>query len=128
MILHSKSAVTVISSIAALEFLGAPLTYSSVKAALHPLVKSLSFSFGNNGARINLVAPGNILFPGSTWENKLNDKKDETLAYISREVPLKRFGKPEEVADLVAFLSSEKAAFITGSTIVIDGGQTKTYF
>jgi 3-oxoacyl-[acyl-carrier protein] reductase len=71
------------------------------------------------------VAPGNILFHGGSWERHLAERHDEVMGQIRAEVPLQRFGRPEEIADLVVFLSSDRASFITGSCVVADGGQTR---
>ncbi|HYX27354.1 MAG TPA: SDR family oxidoreductase, partial [Pyrinomonadaceae bacterium] len=75
--------------------------------------------------RVNAVSPGNILFPGGSWEEKLSAQPEFFEKYIRQEVPLQRFGTPEEVADAVVFLASERAAFITGSCLTVDGGQTR---
>ena len=115
-----------ISSIAGLEFLGAPTAYSTAKSALNSFVKTLSHRLAP-GVRVNAIAPGNIWIPEGAWHKKsiINEKKLKEM--LDEKVPLKRFGLPEEVADLVLFMSSEKAAFITGSCYVIDGGQTTAY-
>ena len=77
--------------------------------------------------RVNAVAPGNIYFKDGTWDLKNAENPQLVSEMIEKNVPLKRFGKPEEVADLVLFLSSDKAEFITGACITIDGGQTKSF-
>jgi len=77
--------------------------------------------------RVNVVAPGNVLFPGGSWEKKLMDSRQNVEQYIRSEVPAGRFGRPEEIADAVVFLASEKASFITGSCLVVDGGQSRSY-
>ena len=63
--------------------------------------------------------------PGGSWERKLSERREFFEHYVAAEVPLRRFGAPEEIADLVVFLSSERASFITGSCVVADGGQTR---
>ena len=77
-----------------------------------------------NKIRVNVISPGNIFFRGGTWDIK--KKKNPTLVrkIIREKVPLQRFGKPEEVANLVTYICSEKASFINGAIIRIDGGQT----
>jgi len=65
-----------------------------------------------------------VYFEGGTWDTKLKENPAKVLDIIERSVPMKRFGTPEEIAHLVAFLASDKASFITGSCVVIDGGQT----
>jgi 3-oxoacyl-[acyl-carrier protein] reductase len=66
-----------------------------------------------------------VLFPGGTWERKLEEDRARVEDYVRDEVPLGRFGRPEEIADAVLYLSSERASFVTGATLVADGGQTR---
>ena len=74
--------------------------------------------------RVNVIAPGNVHFTGSSWEEKImtNPKKIEQM--LQDKVPMKRFGTLEEIADAAVFLCSARASFITGSVMVVDGGQT----
>jgi 3-oxoacyl-[acyl-carrier protein] reductase len=118
-------AIVCISSICGLAALGAPVTYSAAKAALNATVRSLARPLAGDGIRINAVAPGNILFEGGSWARRLAESNTEVDDMLAREVPLRRLGKPEEIADLVAFLASPRAAFITGTVIVADGGQLR---
>ncbi len=118
--------IVCISSICGREALGAPVTYSSAKAALDMAVKGLSRAYAADGIRVNGVAPGNILFPGGVWERKLEAGREAVEAMIGRETPLGRFGTLQEVADAVLFLSSERSAFTTGAILVVDGGQSRT--
>lgn len=119
-------AIVCVSSICGREALGAPVTYSAAKAALDAVIVGLSRPFAGEGIRINGVAPGNILFPGGTWDRKLAEAPDAVAAMLAREVPQGVLGRPEDVADAVAFLASDRAAFITGTVLVVDGGQTRT--
>ena len=119
--------VTFISSIAGIEAIDAPLPYGAAKAAIQSAMKSLSRLAGAEGVRVNAVAPGNILFPGGTWEQKLADGREFFENYIETEVPLRRFGRPEDIADAVVFLASRRASFITGACLVVDGGQTRSF-
>jgi 3-oxoacyl-[acyl-carrier protein] reductase len=121
-----RGSITFISSIAGLESLGAPIPYGTAKAALEHYKKDLARRVGRFGVRVNTVAPGNILFPGGTWQRKLDGDQAGVTAMIAAEVPLGRFGTPEEIGSIAAFLASDRAAFITGSCIVADGGQTRT--
>jgi 3-oxoacyl-[acyl-carrier protein] reductase len=77
--------------------------------------------------RVNAVAPGNVLFPGGVWERKLAERKEYFEDYVRHEVPMQRFARVEEIADVVVFLASERASFVTGSVVVVDGGQTRSY-
>ena len=126
--LKEKQGVAIfISSIAGIETLGAPVAYEAAKAAIVASAKSLARRLGEFNIRINTIAPGNILFPGSTWDRKLSESREEILSYIRDNVPLNRFGTPEEVATAVIFLASAQAKFITGACLVVDGGQTRRF-
>jgi 3-oxoacyl-[acyl-carrier protein] reductase len=120
-----RGSIVFISSIAGLESLGAPLPYGAAKAALEHYSKDLSRRVGMHGVRVNTVAPGNVLFPGGTWQQKLDADSAKVTSMIAAEVPLSRFGTPREIGAAVAFLASDRAAFITGACLVADGGQTR---
>lgn len=119
-------AIVCISSIAGMAALGAPVTYYAAKAALNATVRGLARPLALEGIRINAVAPGNILSPDGTWMRKIAENKQAVDDMLQREVALRRLGTPEEIADIVAFLASPRAAFITGSVMVADGGQLRS--
>ena len=96
------------------------------KSAIVSLSKNLSKKVAPH-IRVNVVAPGNIYFRGGVWDEKLGFSKTDVDKMIEEKVPLKRFGKPEEIADAVVFLSSARASFITGTTLVVDGGQSNSF-
>ena len=73
---------------------------------------------------MNVIAPGNVYFPGSSWDDKIEDDSEKVEQMLQISVPMKRFGTPEEIADAATFLCSARASFITGSVMVVDGGQT----
>ncbi len=122
MLEKNKGSIIFISSITGLEAIGAPVDYSTAKSALIAFSKNLSKKLAGK-VRVNVIAPGNINFPGSSWEEKIQVDEEKVNEIIAN-VPMERFGSPEEIANSVVFLSSEKASFITGSILVIDGGQT----
>lgn len=121
----TQGTIVCISSIAGLEVLGAPITYSVSKAALNSYVKSISKPLAKQGIRINAIAPGNIFFEGSVWEKKLSENPDGVRKMLDEQVALHRFGRPEEIADFVTFLTS-RCTFATGEVFVLDGGQLRS--
>lgn len=119
--------LTFITSIAGVEAMRAPVTYSAAKAALQMAMKLYAQQVGPLGVRVNAVAPGNVLFPGGSWEAKLAERRSFFEEYLRNEVALQRFARPEEIADVAVFLASERANFATGAVWVVDGGQTRSY-
>jgi 3-oxoacyl-[acyl-carrier protein] reductase len=114
-----------IASIVAVDATPAPLPYSAAKAALVNYSKNLSRIIAADGIRVNCLAPGNVLFPGGSWEQHLKNRREEVGRFIATDVPQKRFGTPEEIADFAAFLVSPLAGFATGGCYIMDGGQTR---
>lgn len=124
LLLTSKTSVIGISSVAATIATSAPIEYSSAKSALETYFRLMAKQYVKNGLRFNLVAPGNIIFKDSTWDQKLNLDTESVLEQIAKDVPAARFGTPEEIAYAVSFLASSRCGFITGARIVSDGGQS----
>jgi 3-oxoacyl-[acyl-carrier protein] reductase len=127
MLEESSGSLLFISSIAALEAFGAPVDYSTAKSALIAFSKNLSRKVAKK-VRVNVVAPGNVNFRGSSWDEKIKKDAEKVEQIIKSTVPMQRFGMPSEIADVVVFICSERASFVTGSVIVVDGGQTTGVF
>jgi len=105
---------------------GGTATYNAVKAAEISLAKSMARELAPLSVRVNSVAPGSIFFPGGSWDRRLQADPDGIAAFMKREIPSGRFGKPEEVADVVVFLCSERARWVTGACLNVDGGQSRS--
>ena len=103
--------------------LGAPILLGD-RTKIKQLAEELNIAL--EGIRINAVAPGNILSADGTWARKIAENKHAVDEMLQREVALRRLGTPEEIADVVTFLASPRAAFITGSVMVADGGQLRS--
>lgn len=116
--------ITCISSICGLRALSAPIPYSVAKAALNHYVKCKARDLSKSQIRINALAPGNLFFPGSTWEVKIQENRGEVERMLLEDVPLGRFGNLDEIAQWVLHLSSPVSNFVTGQVLAIDGGQT----
>ncbi len=123
MLKSANGCLLFISSIAGVEAFGAPVDYSTAKSALIAFSKNIARKLAKE-VRVNVIAPGNIMFPGGSWDKKYKDNPERVKSFIRDNVPMDRFGTPNEIADASLFLCSERAGFITGATLVIDGGQT----
>ena len=117
-------AIIHISSIAGLEALGFPPAYCAAKAALVSHAKSLAVALAPQKIRVNTVAPGSIEFAGGLWRQAKQDNPEFYNAVLQT-IPWGRMGTPEEVADVVAFLASERASWVTGVCLCVDGAQHK---
>lgn len=119
--------VVTITSIFGREAGGRPW-FSMAKTAQTSLMKSLAIKhyLSKDGITFNSVAPGAIMIQDTGWEKTLKENPEEVKEFIKRELPLERFGTPEEVANVVVFICSEKASLLNGVSIPVDGGQGKS--
>jgi 3-oxoacyl-[acyl-carrier protein] reductase len=106
---------------------GGRMTYNALKAAEISLAKSLAQQLAALNIRVNSVSPGSILFEGGSWWKRQQDDPAAIAEFVKRELPFGRFGRPEEVGDVVAFLASSRASWISGTSIVIDGCQSRAF-
>ena len=119
-------AIVIIASIFGREA-GGRMTYNAVKAAQISLAKSLAQQLAPSNIRVNSVSPGSILFEGGSWWRRQQADPEGIAEFVARELPFGRFGRPEEVGDVVAFLCSPRASWISGTSIVVDGCQSRAF-
>ena len=124
---QGSGSIIFISSIFGRESGGPTLSiYNTTKSALISLAKIMALELAVHGIRVNSVAPGSILFPGGSWDNRSKQDPSGITEFIKQNLPFGRFGTVEEVANVVAFLASEKASWLSGTCINVDGCQSKS--
>jgi 3-oxoacyl-[acyl-carrier protein] reductase len=108
---------------------GGSIDYMTGKAGLIAFSKHLALQLAPDGVLVNCVAPGSIDFPGSSWDRFQKTQPPEVVdEFIARNLPMGRFGWPEPIGAMVAFLASDQANLITGACINVDGGQSRSLF
>lgn len=117
-----RGVILLVSSVSGWQVGGSP-AYNAAKAAEIMYARSLAKDLGPFGIRANAVSPGSIMFTGGGWARR-RERDPETIArFIEQSMPLGRFGTPEEIADVVVFLASDRASLVTGANIAVDGCQ-----
>lgn len=119
-------AILIVSSIFGREA-GGRMTYNAVKAAEISLTKSLAQQLAKDEIRVVSIAPGSILFEGGSWWKRQQADPEGIKQFVKQELPFGRFGTPEEVGAAIAFLASPKASWISGTTVVVDGCQSRMF-
>jgi len=105
---------------------GGRASYNVAKTAEISLAKALALEPAPSGILVNAVAPGSLMFPGSSWERRQQADPVGIDAFVRSDLPLARFGAPEEVAAVVTFLASERASLVSGACWTVDGGQSRS--
>ena len=113
-----------IASVHTLAAVAGAAPYDAAKHGMVGFSKAAAVELAEHGVRVNLVSPGPIEFPGGAWE-KIRQNMPDLYERMRSLEPMGRMGTPEEVADAVAFLASERASWITGVNLIVDGGFTK---
>jgi 3-oxoacyl-[acyl-carrier protein] reductase len=105
---------------------GGRMTYNAVKAAEISLAKAMAQQLAKDNIRVNSVAPGSIRVPGGSWDRRVQEDPVGMGEFVRRELPFGRFGRPEEVGAVVAFLVSPRSSWISGASVPVDGCQSRS--
>ncbi len=124
---QGSGVILFISSIFGRESGGANLSiYNTTKSGLISLAKTMAAELTPHNIRVNSIAPGSIRFPGGSWDKRCLEDPEGMKEFVSREMPLGRFGTVEEVANVVVFLASTRASLVTGTCLNVDGCQSRS--
>ena len=116
-----------VSSISAIENQGPP-AYCAAKAALNAYVRSLGRFVCADNIILTSIMPGAIFTKDGYWDTALQERPDHVTKYLNERMAIRRFGRVEEISELVAFLCSEQASFCVGSALLADGGQGRSFY
>jgi len=105
---------------------GGGVPYNAMKAAMVSHAKNMALTLARDNIRVNSVAPGSIAFPGGSWQRRLEQDPEGMKAFVEANIAMGRFGRPEEVAAVIVFVASERASWVTGACINVDGGQSRS--
>ena len=118
-------AILNVASIAGRES-GSAMTYNAAKAALISFTKALAQQVARDNIRVNSIAPGGIFFPGGVWERRMAESPDNLRSFIDANMPMGRFGRPEEVSAVAVFMLSPRASLVHGACWNVDGCQSRS--
>jgi 3-oxoacyl-[acyl-carrier protein] reductase len=105
---------------------GGRMVYNAVKSAENALAKSLAQQLARDNIRVNAIAPGSTMVPGGSWWKRQQADPDGIAAFVKQELPFGRFGRAEEIGDVVAFVCSPRASWISGACLNVDGCQSRS--